>query len=74
MDQSKDGVILVSLGSKLKSSALPTRTLKVMINVFSQLPYDIIWKWNGTMPNKPQNIRLEKWLPQYDILREYFTY
>lgn len=28
----------------------------------------MLWKWEDDLPDKPSNIRIEKWLPQNDIL------
>lgn len=72
MDYSQNGVIYVSLGSKIRFSELPPPTLRVIFNVFSSLPYDFLIKWDGDelLSDKPANIRLEKWLPQNDMLRK----
>ncbi|XP_037299195.1 uncharacterized protein LOC115452065 [Manduca sexta] len=70
LDSSKHGVIFFSLGTNVISSSLPPEKLKTIIKVFSELPYDILWKWDGDeMLDKPKNVRTEKWLPQPDLLR-----
>lgn len=71
MNSSQNGVVYVSLGSKLRFSDLPPQTVKVFLNVFSSIHYDVLIKWNGgELPNKPENVRLERWLPQNDLLRK----
>lgn len=63
----------MSLGSKIKSSELPFKTIQVFFEVFSSLPYDVIWKWDtDNCPGKPSNILLVKWLPQNDLLRKFY--
>ncbi|XP_011558972.3 UDP-glucosyltransferase 2 [Plutella xylostella] len=69
LDASKNGVIYVSLGSKFLFSDLPDEDVRVFMKVFADIPYDVLLKWNGgDLPNKPPNVRLEKWIPQNDIL------
>ncbi|XP_046491306.1 UDP-glycosyltransferase UGT5-like isoform X1 [Neodiprion pinetum] len=68
-DSSKNGVILFSLGSAMKSVHIPEKPLRALQGAFQRLPYDVLWKWeNDTMTNKPTNVRIGKWLPQNDIL------
>ncbi|KAG7309180.1 hypothetical protein JYU34_005104 [Plutella xylostella] len=69
LDASRNGVVYMSLGSKIRFSDLPAGTMQVFLNVFASLPYDVMIKWNGgELKNKPANVRLEKWLPQNDML------
>ncbi|CAG4992130.1 unnamed protein product [Colias eurytheme] len=70
LDSSKNGVIYLSFGSNVPSSLLPAETIQLFINVFSKLPYDVLWKWEkDELPGKSENIRISKWLPQSDLLR-----
>ncbi|XP_044739349.1 UDP-glycosyltransferase UGT4-like [Chrysoperla carnea] len=69
LDDSKQGVIYFSLGSNVKSINLPTDKRTVILNVFRNLPYNILWKWeNDTLPDKPGNVLIKSWLPQQDVL------
>ncbi|XP_028128387.1 UDP-glycosyltransferase UGT5 isoform X2 [Diabrotica virgifera virgifera] len=64
-----NGVILISMGSTLKGSTFPEEQRKMFLKVFSQLKYTVIWKWeNDTMEGLPSNVKLHKWLPQFDLL------
>lgn len=64
LDGSKNGVIYLSLGSNVKASKLNPKYIKTFLRVFESLDYDVIWKWEtDEMENKPENVRLEKWLP-----------
>ncbi|KOB64163.1 UDP-glycosyltransferase UGT33F2 [Operophtera brumata] len=59
-------------GTNVSPSTLPAQKIQTMVNVFSQLPYDIIWKWDkDELPGRTDNIRISKWLPQSDLLKKY---
>ncbi|CAH1099471.1 unnamed protein product [Psylliodes chrysocephalus] len=69
LDEAKDGVIYFSMGSNLKGIDLPNNTRKALMNAFSKRKENILWKFEtDDMPGKPKNVRIEKWLPQSDIL------
>lgn len=69
LDQSKYGVVYVSFGSNVKSSSLKNDTLNTLIETFRGLKYDVLWKFESDyLPNKPDNVKIDKWLPQQDIL------
>ncbi|KAM3956257.1 UDP-glucosyltransferase 2-like [Aphomia sociella] len=70
LDSSKHGVIYVSFGTNVKPSQLPREHIRIMVNVFSRLPYDVLWKWDGErMPDLPENIKFVQWVQQSDLLR-----
>ncbi|KAJ8727684.1 hypothetical protein PYW07_001803 [Mythimna separata] len=70
LDSSKHGVIYISFGTNVDPSLLPPEKIQILIRVFSQLPYDILWKWNtDELPGRTDNIRISKWLPQSDLLK-----
>ncbi|VVD01238.1 unnamed protein product [Leptidea sinapis] len=70
LDSSKQGVIYISLGSNALSSDLPPEIIQMFIRVFSQLPYNVLWKWEkDELPGRPQNVKISKWFPQSDLLR-----
>ncbi|XP_046972747.1 UDP-glycosyltransferase UGT5-like [Vanessa cardui] len=70
LDSSKHGVIYMSFGSNVMPSRLPLEKLKIFTNVFSKLPYDVLWKWDkDELPGRPKNVKISKWLPQSDLLR-----
>lgn len=73
MDSSKNGVIYVSFGTNVLPSILQPEKIQVMVKVLSELPYDVLWKWDkDTLPGQSKNIKIAKWFPQTDVLREYF--
>ncbi|KAM3962193.1 UDP-glucosyltransferase 2-like [Aphomia sociella] len=70
LDASKHGVIYISFGTNVSPSHLPQDKIKLLVNVFSRLPYDVIWKWDkDVLPGQSKNIKISKWLPQSDLLR-----
>ncbi len=64
----EQGVIYVSFGSVVKASEMSQGKLQIYLNVFRKLKQKVIWKWEESMPNQPENVKLSKWLPQQDIL------
>lgn len=56
------------MGSNFKSAFFKPEVKEVLLKVFSQLPYKILWKHEEDLPGKPKNVRIEKWLPQNDVL------
>ncbi|KAH9634408.1 hypothetical protein HF086_000234 [Spodoptera exigua] len=70
LDSSKNGVIYISFGTNVLPSLLPQDKIQMIAKVFSQLPYDVLWKWDkDELPGRSKNIRISKWLPQSDMLR-----
>lgn len=68
LDNSKNGIIYFNLGTNAKGKFIQPETLQHLINTFAKLPYDILWKYEDEMSDIPKNIKLEKWLPQRQIL------
>ncbi|XP_068896517.1 UDP-glycosyltransferase UGT5-like isoform X4 [Tenebrio molitor] len=69
LDNSKNGVIYFSMGSNLKSVDLPIEKRNAILNTFSKLKENVLWKWeDDSLPGQPPNVKLSKWLPQQDIL------
>lgn len=67
LDDATEGAILVSFGTFLQSSLMPSEKYQAMIDAFSRLKQRIIWKWEDDR-EFPSNIYTSKWLPQADIL------
>ncbi|CAH1389499.1 unnamed protein product [Nezara viridula] len=70
MDQSKQGVIYMSLGSNVNVSDVATENVREdFMSVFKELPYNVLMKWETDYPGKlPPNVKLSSWFPQQDIL------
>jgi len=69
LDNAQKGVTLISWGSQLKASSLPAARRDGIVRALGRLEQEVIWKYeNDTLPNKPANLHIRKWLPQRDIL------
>ncbi|XP_062544090.1 UDP-glycosyltransferase UGT5-like isoform X1 [Armigeres subalbatus] len=69
MDNATDGVIYFSMGSNIKSKDLPKEKRDALLSVFSKLKQKVLWKWEDEkLPGKPDNVFIQKWWPQDDIL------
>ncbi|CAG9812211.1 unnamed protein product [Chironomus riparius] len=71
LDESKNGVIIISFGSV--AGDLSDELLMKFLEVFLDLPYNVIWKTNIPSSNqqsifKTKNILASNWLPLADIL------
>ncbi|XP_030036369.2 UDP-glucosyltransferase 2 [Manduca sexta] len=70
LDESKSGVIYISFGTTVIESLLPPQKMQIFYKVFSELPYNVIWKWaSNKTQNVPKNVKLVKWLPQPELLK-----
>jgi glucuronosyltransferase len=57
------------MGSILQGSLMPESMKKAFLEAFSQLKQRVLWKWEtDSLPGQPGNVKVEKWLPQSDIL------
>ncbi|XP_014286944.1 UDP-glucosyltransferase 2 [Halyomorpha halys] len=70
MDQSKQGVIYMSLGSNIRVSDVANDNIREdFMNVFKDLPYNVLMKWETEYTGKlPPNVKLSSWFPQQDVL------
>ncbi|PSN55501.1 hypothetical protein C0J52_02581 [Blattella germanica] len=69
LDSAEHGIIYFSMGSMIRAETLPPEKRDAFLQAFAELPQKVIWKWEGdTMPGKPPNVKIAKWLPQFDIL------
>jgi glucuronosyltransferase len=69
INESAHGVIYFSLGSMIKGHTFPDEKRREFLKAFGRLPQRVLWKWeNDSMPGKPDNVMIQKWMPQLDIL------
>lgn len=69
INESDHGVVYFSMGSLIKTDTLSEKRRNMFINAFRRIPQRVLWKWeNGSIPDKPDNVMIEKWMPQIDIL------
>lgn len=51
---------------------LPREKIETIIKVFSELPYNVLWKYDkDVLSGKTDNIEIAKWFPQSDLLSKY---
>jgi hypothetical protein len=70
LDNAKDGVILFSMGSNLKSKDLSEGVRNTLLKTFSKIKQQVLWKFETDLPDTPPNVKIMNWLPQQDILGE----
>ncbi|KAH8381958.1 hypothetical protein KR009_001161, partial [Drosophila setifemur] len=69
LDDAEHGAVYFSLGSQVRSADMPPEKIKIFLNVFAKLKQRVLWKFeDDRIPNIPANVKVEKWLPQADIL------
>lgn len=73
MDDSKNGVIYVSLGTNVMTALMDKELVNAFLTAFKALPYDILWKFDTDLENVPENVKIQKWFPQRDLLGEFWT-
>ncbi|XP_049768134.1 UDP-glycosyltransferase UGT5-like [Schistocerca cancellata] len=69
LDTCTQGVVYFSMGSNLRSADFPEEKRTIFLNVFSKLKQCVLWKYEtDNIPGKPKNVKIDKWLPQTDLL------
>ncbi|VVC32608.1 UDP-glucuronosyl/UDP-glucosyltransferase [Cinara cedri] len=68
IDNSPHGVIYFTFGSVIAMSTLPEHIQNTFKNVFRQIPQRVLWKYEGEMEDKPNNVMTGNWFPQRDVL------
>lgn len=72
LDNATNGALFFSLGSNVMSSALPKKMLEQVVKAIARLPVSVLWKFEITGIDLPKNAMIKKWLPQNDILGNYY--
>lgn len=69
LDESSEGVIVISWGSVLRASTLPKEKRDAIVSVLRRIPMKVLWKWeDDNLSALPKNVVMRKWLPQRDVL------
>lgn len=69
LDNSSNGVIYFSFGTAIKWPKHSKTLEKLVLAAFSQLPYNILFKFDSCLQlTVPKNVLCKKWFPQSDIL------
>ena len=62
LENAKNGVILISMGSLLRSDSFPVEKREALLNVLRNRKETVIWKWESEkLEGKPDNVILRKW-------------
>jgi glucuronosyltransferase len=69
LDGADSGAIYFSLGTNIKSYLVSKEKQKILMDVFSKLPFRVIWKFEDGVLDLPPNVKIVTWAPQQDILR-----
>ncbi|XP_044258452.1 UDP-glycosyltransferase UGT5-like [Tribolium madens] len=69
LDGAENGAIYFSLGTNVKSKDLDKETKTTFLQVFSELPYKVLWKFEDTSISTNSKILVKPWLPQQQILK-----
>lgn len=68
LDGAREGAIVFSMGSNLKSADFPQEKTEAILKVFSRLKQKVLWKYETDLPGKPANVKIMSWIPQQDVL------
>ncbi|XP_011702410.1 PREDICTED: UDP-glucuronosyltransferase 2B1-like isoform X2 [Wasmannia auropunctata] len=69
LDEAKNGVIVLSLGSIAKWKTFGLDKIKTVILALSKLKQRVLWKLDVEVPFQiPNNVMIMKWIPQRKIL------
>jgi len=71
IEDSPHGVIFFTFGSTVKVSSLPENIEKAFKEALADVPQRVLWKYEGEMKDKPNNVMTKKWFPQREILCMY---
>lgn len=75
LDDSSEGVVYFSMGSNLKSAYLHPEKRNAILKAFARLKQKVLWKFEtDEISNLPENVRIEKWLPQSGVLGTKFAF
>ncbi|XP_076065862.1 UDP-glycosyltransferase UGT5-like [Oratosquilla oratoria] len=68
IEEAEHGVIYFSLGSIVRGEFLPVKYRNIILEAFAKMKQRIIWKFEKNLEGCPDNVLIQKWLPQQDIL------
>ncbi|CRL02298.1 CLUMA_CG015181, isoform A [Clunio marinus] len=70
-DNATNGLILFSLGTNVRSDKLGSERISKILRVFKRhSKFTFLWKFETSelLKNIPQNVKIQPWMPQNDIL------
>ncbi|KAL6257008.1 hypothetical protein P5V15_011944 [Pogonomyrmex californicus] len=63
-----NGFIYMSLGTNVMMTSFPNNVQQIFRDVFANMPCKVLWKYEGELINKPDNVYIAKWFPQQSVL------
>ena len=74
LNNATNGAVLIAFGSTIDLSKMPLYFKNIFFEVIHRFPeIQFIWRWDGELPaNHPKNLKVAKWLQQYEILGKIF--
>ncbi|XP_069996425.1 UDP-glycosyltransferase UGT5 [Penaeus vannamei] len=63
-----EGVVYFSLGTVARGTSMPTMYRDMFVDAFKRLKQRVIWKYDEELEGVSDNVLMQKWLPQQDIL------
>jgi len=70
-DGAHAGFIVLTFGSAIPVSSMPTHIVEMFVRVFARIPQRIFWKWEKESKIERKltdNVMMVDWLPQQDLL------
>lgn len=71
VDNAKNGIIVFSLGTNVRSDKLDQKTREALLDAFGKLKETVFWKFESDIEGLPKNVIVRKFLPQNDMLGRY---
>ncbi|GLH04124.1 UDP-glucuronosyltransferase, partial [Gryllus bimaculatus] len=68
VSEAEAGVVVFSLGTMVRVSTWADERLRALWGALGALPQRVIIKSRDPLPSAPPNVRVERWLPQFDLL------
>ncbi|ROT79971.1 UDP-glucuronosyltransferase 2C1 [Penaeus vannamei] len=63
-----EGVVYFSLGTVVRGTTMPVVYRDMFVEAFKRLKQRVIWKYEEELEGVSDNVLIQKWLPQQDIL------
>lgn len=71
VSDAEHGVIYFSFGSVISERTISDNVKQAFMDAFSEIPQRVLWKYGDeSLPGKPINVMIRKWIPQFDLLSE----
>jgi glucuronosyltransferase len=68
LDNATNGAVYVSFGSGISTDEMEPEFIEMLLRTFETLPYTVLWKYDGYLSRMPDNVFVQSWFEQYDLL------